>query len=92
VGAAPCSGTKHDLNLLTTRETSHGIVRNELRLQAKVSKVLLNLPTDKGTKETQTLSLPSIDLKDFLETNGRINIELQMSKLKNENPPSQNHA
>jgi hypothetical protein len=41
-------------------------VRNELRLETEVSKVLLNLPTNEGTEETEALSLTGVDLDDFL--------------------------
>jgi hypothetical protein len=62
MGTAPCGSAKNDLDLLTTRETSHGIVGHEFRLQAEVSKVLLDLPANKGTEETKTLSLAGINL------------------------------
>ena len=43
MGTTPCCGTEHNLDLLSTGETSHGVVGDELGLQAKVSKVLLDL-------------------------------------------------
>ena len=64
--ATPCRGTEHDLDLLATGETTHGVVRDELRLETKVGEVLLNLATDEGTEETKALSLTSIELEDFL--------------------------
>jgi hypothetical protein len=66
VRTTPCGSTKDDLHFLTTRETSHGVVRDELRLKTKVSKVLFNFTSNKGAKETETLCLTSINLEDFL--------------------------
>ena len=66
VGATPCCSTEHDLDLLTTGETSHRVVRDELGLETEVGEMLLNLPTNEGTEKTETLRLTGIDLKDFL--------------------------
>jgi hypothetical protein len=66
VGATPCSSTEHDLDLLATGETAHGVVGNELGLETEVSHVLLDFTTDKGTIHAKTLSLTSVDLEDFL--------------------------
>jgi len=41
-------------------------VRDELRLQAEVSEMGLDLPTNERTKETKTLSLTSVDFENFL--------------------------
>ena len=62
----PCSSTKDDLDFLTTGKTSHGVVRDKLGLETKVSKVLLNFTSNKGAKETETLCLTRINLEDFL--------------------------
>ena len=64
--AAPCRGAKNDLDLLTSRETSHGVVRNEFGLQAKISEVLLDLATNKGAEKTNTLRFASVNLNHFL--------------------------
>lgn len=64
--ATPCGSSENDLDLLTTGETPHGVVSDELGLKTKVGKVLLDLPTNEGTKETGTLSLTSIDFNDLL--------------------------
>ena len=66
VGATPGGGTEHDLDLLTTGETAHGVVRDELSLETKVGEVLLDLATDERAEETKTLSLTSVDLEDLL--------------------------
>jgi hypothetical protein len=66
VGTTPCCGTKDDLDFLTTRETPHGVVRDEFRFETEVSEMLLNLPTNEGTEEAETLSLTSVDFDDFL--------------------------
>ena len=66
VRSSPCSGTENDLDLLTTRETSHGVVADELSLETKVGKVLLDLTTNKRAEETKTLSFTSVELDDFL--------------------------
>ena len=66
MGTTPCCSTKDDLHFLTTGETSHGVVRDELWLETKVSEVLLNLPTNEGTEKTEALGLASINFEDFL--------------------------
>ena len=67
VRAAPRRGTKHDLDLLTTRETAHGVVRDELGLKTEVGHVLLDLATNERAQETEALSLTSVDLENFLQ-------------------------
>jgi hypothetical protein len=67
VRATPSCCTKHDLDLLTTRQTPHGVVGHELGFQAKVSKVLFYFPANKGTQEAETLRFPTVDLEDFLK-------------------------
>lgn len=64
--AAPCRGTEHNLDLLTTRETPHGVVRDELGVETEVREVLLDLATDERAKETKALRLTSIDLENLL--------------------------
>ena len=64
--ATPCSCTEDDLDLLTTGQTPHGVVRDKLRLETEVGKVLLNLATNKRAEETEALSLTSVNLEDFL--------------------------
>ena len=66
VRATPRRSTKDDLHLLTTGETAHGVVRDELGLETKVGKVLLNLTTNERTKETETLSFPGVDFDNLL--------------------------
>lgn len=63
---APDRGAKDNLNLLTTRQTTHSIVQDEFRVEAKVSKVLLDLTTDEGTEETKTPSLTSVNFEVLL--------------------------
>jgi hypothetical protein len=41
-------------------------VRDELGLETKVGKVLLDLATNEGAEETEALGLTGIDLEDFL--------------------------
>ena len=65
--ATPCRGTEDDLDLLTTRETTHGVVRDELRLETEVGEVLLDLATNERAQETEALSLTSVDLENFLQ-------------------------
>ena len=64
--ATPSSSTENNLDLLSTRETPHGVVRDELGLETKVSKVLLNLPTNEGSEKTETLGFTGVDFNDFL--------------------------
>lgn len=66
VGTTPCGSTENDLDLLTTRETPHGVVRDELGLETEVSEVILNLPTNEGTEKTEALGLTGVDFEDFL--------------------------
>jgi hypothetical protein len=66
VRTTPCGGTEHDLDLLTTRKTPHGVVGDELGLETEVSKVLLNLATHERAEETKALRLTGINLEDFL--------------------------
>jgi hypothetical protein len=62
----PSCSTKNDLHFLTTRETPHGVVRDELWFETEVSEMLLNLPTNEGTEKTEALGLASINFEDFL--------------------------
>ncbi|GFZ45382.1 LOW QUALITY PROTEIN: hypothetical protein JCM24511_03108 [Saitozyma sp. JCM 24511] len=81
VGSSPGGGTEDDLDLLSTGQTAHRVVRNELGLETtpndktkantrvdspKVLKVLLNLATDERAHETETLGLPRVELHDLL--------------------------
>ena len=66
MGAAPCSSTEDDLDLLTTGETTHGVVGDELGVETEVGEVLLDFTTDEGSEETKALSLASVDLENFL--------------------------
>lgn len=68
MGTAPGGSTEDDLHLLTTRKTSHGIVRDELRVETPVSKVLLDLATNERAQETKALSLTGINFQNFLCT------------------------
>ena len=66
VGTTPGGGTEDDLDLLSSGETTHGVVGDELGLETEVSEVLLDLATNEGTEETEKLSLTGIDLEYFL--------------------------
>jgi hypothetical protein len=66
MGTTPGCSTKDNLDLLTAREASHGVMGNKFRLQAKVSEVLLDLTANEGTKKTKTLSFASVNFEDFL--------------------------
>lgn len=66
VGPTPSGSTEDDLDLLTTRETTHGVVRDELGIETEVGEVLLDLATDERAQETETLSFTGINLEDFL--------------------------
>ncbi len=66
MGTTPCSSTKDNLHLLTTRKTAHGVMRDKLRLQAKVRKVALDLTTNERAEESKTLSLLGVDLDNLL--------------------------
>lgn len=65
VRATPGRGGKDDLDLLTTGETAHRVVRSELRLKTKIGEMLLNLLTDQRTQETSLLRLARVDLLDL---------------------------
>lgn len=62
----PSSGSKNDLDLLSSRETSHGVVRGELGLETEVLEVLLDLSSDERSEETKSLSLSGVELEDLL--------------------------
>jgi hypothetical protein len=66
VGTTPCSSAEDDLDLLTTRETTHGVVGDELGVETEVGEVLLDLATNEGAQETEALGLTGINFKDFL--------------------------
>lgn len=66
MGTTPCSSTEDNLDLLSTGKTSHGVVRNELGLETKVGEVLLDLPTNERSKETEALGLTGVNFDDFL--------------------------
>jgi hypothetical protein len=72
MGTTPRCGTKDDLYFLSTGKTPHSVVGDKLGLKSKVSKMLLDLPTNKGAKETQTLSFACINLDDFLYITWRV--------------------
>ena len=56
--ATPGCSTEDDLDLLSTRETPHRVVRNELGLKTEVGEMSLNLATnDVREKEFGTLEL-----------------------------------
>ena len=90
VGTTPCCGTEDNLDFLTTRETPHGVVGDELRLETEVSEMLLNLPTNEGTEETEALSLAGIDLNDFLLNKRSVSKMPTLNDMMN--GPSRNHA
>ena len=66
VGTTPSCGSKNNLHLLPTRQTTHRIVCHEFGLKTKVSKVLLNLPANERAQETEALSFACINLENFL--------------------------
>jgi hypothetical protein len=66
VRATPCSSAEHDLDLLATGETAHGVVRDELGLETEVGHVLLDLATDERAVHAETLRLTGVDLEHFL--------------------------
>jgi hypothetical protein len=66
VGTTPGGSTENDLDLLTTGETAHGVVGDELGLETEVGEVLLDFATNEGSEETEALSLTGVDLENFL--------------------------
>jgi len=66
VRTTPGSGSKNDLDLLSSRETSHGVVGGELGLETEVLEVLLDLSSDERSEETKSLSLSGVELEDLL--------------------------
>ncbi len=54
------------LTFCPPERTSHGVVRNELGLETKVGEVLLDLPTNERSKETEALGLTGVNFDDFL--------------------------
>ena len=66
VGALPRAGSKDDLDTLTTRQTTHTRVRNELSIETEVGAVRLDFLTDERTELTRGESLLLIDLSNHL--------------------------
>jgi hypothetical protein len=66
VGATPGGGTEDNFDLLPTRETPHRVVRDELGLETEVGKVGLDLTANEGAKQTETLSLASVNFQNLL--------------------------
>ena len=66
VRATPGGSTEHDLHLLTTGKTTHGVVRDKLGLEAEVGEVLLDFPTNEGAEQAEALGLAGVNLDDFL--------------------------
>jgi hypothetical protein len=93
VGTTPGSGGENDLDLLSSRETTHGVVGGELGLETEVGEVSLNLLTDEGTEETSLLGLTRVDLHDLQdekEGDGK-NEKGKRRKRENDAPSSRNH-
>ena len=72
VRAAPGGSAENDLDLLTARETAHGVVRDEFGVETEVSEVLFDLATDERTEETEALSLTGVNLENFLRNEGNV--------------------
>jgi hypothetical protein len=71
VGSSPGSGGKDDLDLLSTRETSHRVVRSEFGLETEIFKVLFDFSSNQRSHQTQSLSFSGVELEDLLlETSG----------------------
>jgi hypothetical protein len=70
VRTLPRASGKDDLDTLTTGQTTHTRVRNELSVETEVGGVRLNLLTDEGTELTRGESLLLIDLSDHLAVGG----------------------
>lgn len=66
VRTTPGSGTEHDLDLLTTGETAHGVVGDELGLETEVGEVRLDLLADERAHETETLRFLGVEGLDLL--------------------------
>ena len=65
VRSSPGGGTEDDLDLLTARETAHGVVRHELGFETKVGKVRLDLLADERAHETESLRLLGVERLDL---------------------------
>ncbi|QBZ65042.1 hypothetical protein PoMZ_06746 [Pyricularia oryzae] len=66
VRTLPRAGGKDDLDTLSTRQTTHARVRNQLGVETKVGAVALNLLTDQRTELTRGKSLLHVDLGNHL--------------------------
>ncbi|TLD24339.1 hypothetical protein PspLS_06344 [Pyricularia sp. CBS 133598] len=66
VRTLPRAGGEDDLDTLTTRQTTHARVRNQLSIQTEVGAVALNLLTDQRTELTRGESLLHVDLGNHL--------------------------
>lgn len=92
MGTTPGGGTENDLDLLSTGETPHGVVGDELGLETEVGEVLLDLTTDEGSEETSTLGLTGVDLEDFLQEESHVRPVSKEEMDSVDNVPSRNHA
>lgn len=90
VRVTPHRGTEHNFDLLTSAETMHRVVRDELGPKIEVGEVLPNFPTNKGTQKTEALGLTSVDLEPcrIKECDQRTVIHIEQ----NDDKPSRTHA
>jgi hypothetical protein len=65
VRSSPGGGSEDDLDLLSSAETSHGVVGGELGLETKVLEMLLDLLSDEGLHYTESLGLSGVKLENW---------------------------
>lgn len=74
VGTTPRGSGEDDLDLLSSRETTHRVVGRELGLETEIDKVSLDLLSDEGSEETSLLGLSRVDLHNLCDcrTHGQL--------------------
>jgi hypothetical protein len=65
VRSSPGGGSEDDLDLLSSGETSHGVVGGELGLETKFLEMLLDLLSDEGLHYTESLGLSGVKLENW---------------------------
>jgi hypothetical protein len=72
VRTTPGGGSENDLDLLSSRETTHGVVGGELGLETEVDEVRFDFLSDEGSEETSLLSLTRVDFHNLIECKKRV--------------------
>ena len=72
VGSSPGSGSENDLDLLSSRKTTHGVVGGEFGFETEIDEVRFDFLSDEGSEKTSLLSLSGIDFHNLDEREIRV--------------------